>query len=259
MISRKILIGSLAGFVLLSMVVGGVATAYAQSDMDDGPRWPGRWGRSGPHSGFLSEFIDQEDLDAELATALGMTPEEFTLAREDGTTLRELAEQNDVELVDLREIQQEYHQQAIEQAIESGAVAEWLQQKPGPGFGRYGPGGGDGILAEYIDHEGLDSALTQALGVSAENFAQAREDGMTLFQLADQHDIEMAELHAIQAEYLEQAIEAAVDDSAIEPELAERLEQMPGSGFGRSGRLGCPAGSRPGPRSGAGPGGFMRR
>lgn len=259
MISRKILIGSLAGVVLLSVIAGGVATANAQSDMDDGPRWPGRWGRGGPHVGILSEFIDQEDLDAELATALGMTPEEFTQAREDGTTLRELADQNDVELADLREIQQEYLQQAIEQATESGAVAEWLQEMPGPGFGRFGPGGGDGILDEYIDREALDSALAQALGISAENFAQAREDGMTLFELADQYEVELAELREIQAEYLEQAIEAAVEDGAIEPELAERLEHTPGAGFGHFGRLGCPPGSRPGPRPGAGPGGFMRR
>lgn len=259
MISKKLLIGSLAGMVLLLVVAGATVTAYAQSDSDDGPRWPGLWGHRGPHAGALGEFVDQDALHAELAEALGMTPDEFAEAREDGITLFELAEQNDVELEELREIQKQYVQQAIEEAIESGAMDEWLQEMPGPGFGRFGIGRGDGLLADYLDREGLDAALAEALGISAEELEEAREDGVTLFELAEEHDIELGELREIQADYHEQAIEAAVEDGAIEPELAERLEQMPEAGFGHLGHIGRPQGGGFGPRSGAGPGGYMRR
>lgn len=267
MTGKKLLLVSLAVLAGAALIVGFTATAYAQSSSDDGPGWPGPWGPGKRGAGILSDYIDQDALEAELAGALGLSATELEQAREDGVTLYALAQQQDVDLADLREIQAAYRLDAIEKAVESGAIssemAERLEADPRPGLGRFPHGAVRGILSEYLDESALHAALADALGISTEEFEQARSEGVTLSELADQQDVDLMALREIQQDYIQEAIEQAVESGAIDEEMAERLEEAPmhgigGTGLGPGARFGCLDDGQ-GPQSGMAPDGNRRR
>jgi hypothetical protein len=93
----------------------------------------------------------------------------------------------------------------------------------GPWGPQAGRGPGDGPLAEYRDV--IHQALADALGISVDTFEQAIEDGQTLVDLADEYDVDLADLRAAREEGRAEALSQAVDDGVITQVQADWLEQ----------------------------------
>jgi hypothetical protein len=82
---------------------------------------PGAFGlrqQFGDGNGPLHDYIVSA-----LAEALGMTPDEFEAARDEGKTLVEIAEDQGID-IDLRDLMRNVHEDAYDQAVEDGAIDE---------------------------------------------------------------------------------------------------------------------------------------
>ena len=93
-----------------------------------GPR--GR--RGGPHGvlrGFLREIVDPDVVKEAVANTLGLTVEEVQAAREEGATLPELAEEQGVEMEDIRVATEEVMADMIQQAIDDETITEEQGQR----------------------------------------------------------------------------------------------------------------------------------
>lgn len=91
----------------------------------------------------LMQFIDMDEL---LATALDISEDDLTAARQEGKSLFSLLEELDLDACDLHDAMQSAYQQVIEKAVEEGFItesqAEQLQNGSfgGRGFGWFGGG-----------------------------------------------------------------------------------------------------------------------
>ena len=141
----------LLSVLAVTLVFAGVSVAAAQSDdppVDPpaepfGPRHgPGM----GPKNGPLAKY--HEIVDQALADALGISLAEIEAARDEGLTIFELAEANDVDLEELRAVLEVARGEMVEQALQDGVIsqeqAEWLEQAPGPHGPRMGGCDGEG-------------------------------------------------------------------------------------------------------------------
>lgn len=114
-------------------------------------------GHRGGMGGFEGGCVDlseeartflHDQMEAALASALGVSVEELEAAKAEGTRIDELAEANGVDLEALRDTMQAAHQSAVEEALAQGLItqeqADWLLEHPrGPGGGMRGsPGRG---------------------------------------------------------------------------------------------------------------------
>ncbi len=93
----------------------------------------------------LRDYLDRDVLTAE---ALGITVEDLQAARDEGKTLRDLLDEQNIDPQDFRDALQEAHQAAIDQAVQEGVITQEqadLLQNARPGFdGGFGPGGHPG-------------------------------------------------------------------------------------------------------------------
>lgn len=147
-------LGLVAGVLVVGAGIG-VSAVYAQEE----PPFPtpsegGPWGRGpmyGHGLGFLGEYRDI--MHEALAEALDLSVEELVAAREDGTTLFELAEQQGVEMETLWSVMDDARAEMIDQALADGVIteeqADWMSERGGPGPGHHfgscdgsGPRGG---------------------------------------------------------------------------------------------------------------------
>ena len=97
------------------------------------------------------EIFSRDDAQAVIAEQLGLTVEELAAAKDEGTRLSDLAEQQGVDLETLQTAVSDARTAAIEQAVTDGTItqdqADILLSQDGPGFGgrgHGGPGGRDG-------------------------------------------------------------------------------------------------------------------
>lgn len=98
--------------------------------------------------GLARDIFGRDEAQAVIAETLGLTVEELTAAREDGTRLPALAEDQGVDLETLRTAVSEARTAAIEQAVADGLItqeqADILLSHEGPRFGGRGHGGPGG-------------------------------------------------------------------------------------------------------------------
>ncbi|MGA9531755.1 MAG: hypothetical protein WBR18_03485 [Anaerolineales bacterium] len=99
--------------------------------------------------------------------------------------------------------------------VEPAALGPW-----GPQGGR---GPGVGPLAEYRDV--IHQALADTLGISVDTFEQAIDDGQTLVDLADEYDVDLADLRTAMEEARAEVLDQAVDDGVITQVQADWMEQ----------------------------------
>ena len=166
-------------------------------------------GRSVHRMGQAGDEADMIDPQALLADALGITVDELEAA------------------------QQEARDAALDQALADGRVTEeqvaLMQARQ--------------ALADYIDQHELTA---QALGITADELAAAREAGTSMQDLLDEQGLEPADFRTALDEAHAAAIELAVADGVITQEQADALEeQSSGRRGGFSGGHGTSRGERP--------------
>ncbi len=149
--SRFVKIASLLALaVVVVFLAAGVV--YAQSETPEPPygergRWGGRWGDApGPGRGILAEYRDL--IHERLAAELGISVEELEAAIAEGKSLFTLADENEVDLADLKEAMTEARAEALEQAVADGVItqeqADWMLERHArmrPGHGGCGEHG----------------------------------------------------------------------------------------------------------------------
>ena len=117
--SKTLKIGVIGLLVVAAVATIAAAPAFAQ---DDPPGGQGPGPRHGQGTGLLE--IDQEALHASLASELGISPDAFEAARAEGTSLVQLADENAVDITDLRAVMDDFRSEAIAQALEAGLITQ---------------------------------------------------------------------------------------------------------------------------------------
>lgn len=219
------------------VAVVGASMVFAQDDTPEPPFegegfGPGRRGHErGDRMGFFG--IDNEEVKARLADALGLTIEEFDAAIADGETLSSLAEANGVSLEELREVMDEVHDEALARAVAEGRITQEqadqiLESREAKR-----------AVSDVIDRDEVHAALAEALGLTVEEFETAISSGERLSTLAEGADVTLEELHDIMQGFKAEAIAQAVADGTITQEQAdEMLERTELRGEGCGGKLG---------------------
>lgn len=125
-----------------------------RGQMGPADRFGGRRGGFDAHRGGMmggfggAMVVDQAEMHAAIANALGISVEAFETAIDEGQTLVDIAEAQGVDLADVRAAMDEVHAAALQQAVEDGLItqeqADWMTQRHservlGQGFG---PGNG---------------------------------------------------------------------------------------------------------------------
>lgn len=93
----------------------------------------------------LRDYIDQESL---IAEALGISTNELENARQDGTTVRELIEEQGLTFEEFQTAMQAAHEKAVEEAVANGVITQaqadqLREQRRGSGPGGFHKGGCD--------------------------------------------------------------------------------------------------------------------
>lgn len=136
-------ITGIAAVLVLALVLMGAVSAYAQ-----GPNPNPGTERMGPcqEAGLLD--VDQDAMHEAIAEVLRISVADFEAARADGTPLYVIAQEQGVDIDDVREAMRDVREAAIEEALAAGTItedqAEWLQSRPGGGGYGYGYGFGHG-------------------------------------------------------------------------------------------------------------------
>ena len=108
-------------------------------------------------------------------------------------------------------------------------------------------GYGGGIMAQYSGV--IDEAAAEALGLSVEEFDALRAEGLTLWQIAEQQGVDLADVQAAMAAARADILAQMVADGVITQEQADWMAGRAGGrgfgagGFGARGARGAMAGS----------------
>jgi uncharacterized protein YidB (DUF937 family) len=139
--------------------------------------------------------------------------------------------------------------QQIDQAVAAGRIpqdrADQIKQRIDSGQFPFGPGGmgfgrgGEGFGAMRACRSSAEQAVTSTLGVSASDLRQARQNGQTLDQIAQQHgktaqDVRTAVSGAMKS-CLDQQVQQGKLTSDQEQRILDRIANGP-AGFGPGGR-----------------------
>ena len=100
-------------------------------------------------------------------------------------------------------------------------------QLNGPGAGGHGPHGpgDDGHFGDGLLHDYMTQNLTDALGISVEEFSSRRDSGESFFQIALDLGFNEGEIHAMMLTAYEADIEQALADGVITQEQVEQFQQ----------------------------------
>ncbi|MEM7117390.1 MAG: hypothetical protein AAF614_33470 [Chloroflexota bacterium] len=98
-------------------------------------------GKKQGRGGRLGRFVDREVVAAAIADTLGISVEDLQAAKEDGTSMEELAAENGVELEDIRAAIEVVKTEAVQQAVEDGTITQEQADRILSGEGRRGKGG----------------------------------------------------------------------------------------------------------------------
>ncbi len=253
--NNKMKIAGIFVSLVALLAFAGATISFAQSEDDPEetipapeeneellPFGPGPRGFRGHHGGRAlgNAIVDPDEMKATIAEALGISVEDLETAHEEGQTLRDLAEEQEVDLDDVHAAVLDLLTESVEQAVDN----ELITQEEG-----------DWILARaalkrYIDRREL---MAGALGITVDELEAARQDGVTIAELAEAEGLDLDEVQAnLEAGY-EEAIGQAVADGVISQAQADEFMSRPGLGFGGHGGpcLGEP-GQGHGPRRGMG-------
>lgn len=215
----------------------------------NGPR-----GEHGPRDGgFLQDIVDQDAIQQVVADTLGISLEELTAAKEEGTRLPDLAEELGVDMADVEAAVRAEFEAQVNAAVDAGSItqeqADEILSHEGVPFGHRGGHGkqGGGILQDIIDQDAIKSVVADTLGLSVDELDAAKEAGTTLEELAEAQGVDMADVEAAARAEFEAQVNAAVDAGSITQEQADEILSHEGVPFG-----GNHNGHRGGPRNGNG-------
>lgn len=96
-----------------------------------------------------------------------------------------------------------------------------------------------------MDHEVMQEAVADALGLSVEQLEAAKAEGKTMVELAAEQGVDLADVHEALQGVRAELIQQAVEDGTITQEQADRLLSRPL-------RLGGPGGHHRGHQGGQG-------
>jgi len=224
---RKLLTLSAIGFIVLLIVAGTAAFTWTGADAAQTEQPESV--RAGRPDVPLREIVDPEVMKATIADALGLTVEELEAAREAGMTVREVAEEQGVEMGEVRDAAEAARAEMVQDAVDEGLITEeeaaWILSHPHPrgrrGFARRSPC--CNFLLEVIDPEVMKAAVADALGLTVEELEAAREAGMTVREVAEEEGVEMDEVRAAAEAAKAEMVQDAVDEGLITEEQAERI------------------------------------
>jgi uncharacterized protein (DUF433 family) len=176
-----------------------------------------------------------EGMKAKIADFLGITEGELDEAHDAGTRLHELVEDLGIEPADFQQAMTEFRSEAIQEALEEGRIdeeqAEWLLEHPGPRRPGQGVHGHFGPIGDAR----WDEVIADVLGISVEDFQAAREEGITLVELAAELELDKTDLQDALAEAHAQMLAEAVEEGRITEEQAQRMldhgPMSPGAGL----------------------------
>jgi hypothetical protein len=183
--------------LLLASVIGVSAVSAQEPGLDPGPPIP--FGRGGLGHGLLGRIDDGlwTAFDAG-AEALGLEPSELFSELHEGNKLAEIAEEQGVELDDVRE------------AI---GAARGTERSPWSTF----------------------DTVAEALGLTPEELFSELHEGKTLAEIAEERGVELEEVReAVSADRVEaqkEAIEQAVEDGRLSQEQADWMIEGLEKGF----------------------------
>jgi hypothetical protein len=147
---------------------------------------------------------------------------------------------------------QELHIEALEAAVADGAIT---QEEADELLAKMEL---RSVMRDIWGPEAQRAALAEALGITLEELEAANEDGLHIWDLVEERELDVATVQQAVEAARAAAIEAAVDQGLITQEQADEWGTRPGGpGFGgpghhgRGGGPGC--GFGPGPGSGFGP------
>jgi hypothetical protein len=253
----------IAGIAALAATLGVVAVgavAFAQGPF--GGPGIGPFGGGHGRFPFLSPEqaeAHQEQMQQAMADALGMTVEELDAARAEGKTPWEIAEEQGVDLTDMRDTMRPPFEQMLDRAVAGGMLtqeqADTIRQHradgPGPREGRGGfprfPGKDEDH--PFLDpeqagayHEQMQQAMADALGLTVEELVAARDEGQTLWEMAEERGVDLAEvgdaLKTAGQELLDQAVANGTLTQEQADNIRQHMEDMPGRGpWGMRGRF----------------------
>lgn len=172
----KRIIGITAVLVLAMMALGATVAFAAPLAQTDDPEQvdPGtaeteeRVGRCGVSREVMEEIIDRDAIDAVVADALGMTVEELQSAKDSGQRLSEIADEQGVDLEDVKTAVEEAKAEMVQQALDDGLITDeqaecilshdGLCNGGGRGHGRgFRDGNGNGEAAPAPQNTGLSA------------------------------------------------------------------------------------------------------
>ncbi len=224
------------------------------------PRFPGK---HGAHPFLSPEQAEahHEQMQQARADALGMTVEELDAARAEGKTPWEIAEEQGVDLTEMRETMRPPFEQMLDQAVASGMLtqeqADSIRQRMEnmPGGGLWGPAAGfPGFPGEhgfrpFLDpehagahHEQMQQAMADALGLTVEELDAAHAEGQTLWEIAEEQGVDLADVRDALKTAGQELLDQAVANGTLTQEQAnnirQHMEDMPGRGpWGMRGRF----------------------
>ena len=258
-------------FMIAAMLTLAIAgqVAFAQGNGPNPGDRPGRPGQQQGHDGQrpddpLRGIIDHAAIKSVIADTLGLTVADLDAAREAGTTLEALAEQQGVAIEDVQTAAKAAALSQIEEAVvnqeltqeQADTLIERINNSDFPLGGRGhgphdgGPGGRpDNGLRGIIDHEAIKSVIADALGLTVADLDAAHEAGTTLETLAEQQGVALEDVKtAVKAAALAQIEEAVANEEITQAQADTLIERINNSDFPLGGRGHGPHDGGPGGR-----------
>ncbi|MCB8975885.1 MAG: hypothetical protein H6657_00460 [Ardenticatenaceae bacterium] len=198
------------------------------------------FGRFGHHGMDGHGLIDREAARELLAEELGVTVDDLDAAHtavmevlqaEDGRPDRDevkalLAEQLGVTVDELEAAEAAVQEAMLAQLVEDGTITqeqldEMLAMQELRALGK-----------EIFSRDDAEAAIAEALGLTVEDLAAAKDEGTRLTDLAEQQGVDMETVMTAVTDARTAAIEAAVADGTITQEQADILLSQDGHFFG---------------------------
>lgn len=263
---KAVFTGVIVGIVVLALGAAGLAYARTQSPMapyyqqvsDEGyPYGSGMMGRgmmgmggynSTFGSGFAGPMMDGDEngpiheyMIESLADALGIDSTELETRHDAGETLWDIAQEQGISQEDFYALVQSARSEALDQAVADGVItqeqADWMLDHMagtggfGPGMMGHGQGSfsgeGEGPLHDY-----MAPAIADAFGLTVDELEALHTSGETLWDYAQEQDINQDEFTALLEGARTDAIDQAVADGVITQEQADWMLDHMGKGFG---------------------------
>jgi hypothetical protein len=178
------------------------------------------------------------------AEAIGITEDELRAALEDGQSIAQVAEANDVDVQTVIDAMVAAATERLETAIDElpDRIAEVVEREglpDRPGHG--GPGGPRGHFGAGLD------AAAEAIGITSEELRAALRDGSTIAEVAEANDVDVQTVIDALVADAEAHLDEAVEDGRLTEEeaaerkadVADRIEAMV-NGEHRDGPFGGP-------------------